>query len=85
MQAEPLKLKFFAAFREVIGQRELRWPWQAEQTANSVLADLLHDYPSLAGIARVSLVMVNREYRDRDLPLQPGDEVVFVPPVGGGS
>lgn len=85
MQNEAIKLKFFATFREITGQREMSWPWHAEQTANSVLAALLSDYPKLAGVARVSLVMVNREYRDRDLPLQPGDEVVFVPPVGGGN
>jgi MoaD family protein len=80
-----VKLKFFAAFREVTGQRELNWAWQQGQTANSVLAELLAKYPSLEGIARVSLVMVNRAYQDRDLALQPGDEVVFVPPVGGGK
>ena len=80
-----LKLKFFAAFREVIGRTELEWPWHEGQTANSLLEELLSEYPVLIGIARVSLVMVNREYRDRDLPLQPGDEVVFVPPVGGGA
>lgn len=79
-----IKLKFFAAFREVTKQREMEWVWHEGLTANEVMSQLLAEYPILTGIAKVSLVMVNREYRDLDLPLQPGDEVVFVPPVGGG-
>jgi len=29
--------------------------------------------------------MVNRRYATRQTALQPGDEVAFLPPVGGGQ
>ncbi len=82
---DKVKLKFFAAFREIIGQSELDWPLGAGQTAAGVLDGLIAEYPTLAAGAKTALVMVNRRYADRNAALQPGDEVAFLPPVGGGA
>ncbi|MBN9388230.1 MAG: MoaD/ThiS family protein [Chloroflexi bacterium] len=85
MEKDRLKLKLFAAFRETVGQGELDWPLGSSQTAGEVLDSLVGEYPALAGGAKSALVMVNRRYATRQTALQPGDEVAFLPPVGGGQ
>ena len=79
-----IKLKLFAAFRETVGQGDLDWPLGKNQTAGDLLESLIGEYPGLAGSARSALVMVNRRYATRQTALNPGDEVAFLPPVGGG-
>lgn len=44
---------------------------------------LLASYPALRNLASL-MVAVNQEYASDDLLLQPGDEVVLIPPVSGG-
>lgn len=83
--AGKVKLKFFAAWREITGQSELDWPLPEGQSAEELLVGLIVEYPALASGAKTSLVMVNRKYADRTTALQPGDEVAFIPPVGGGA
>ncbi len=82
---EKIRLKFFAAYREITGQGELDWPLRSGQTAASVLEDLIKEYPALSAGAGSALIMVNKHYAGRDTILQPGDEVAFLPPVGGGQ
>jgi MoaD family protein len=81
---DKVKLKFFAAFREITGQSELDWPLASGQTAGDLLEGLVLEYPALASGVKSALVMVNRRYATRQTALQPGDEVAFLPPVGGG-
>jgi len=80
-----VKLRFFAAWREIVGQSELSWPIQPDQNVETLLAGVIAEYPKLAGAAKSSLVMVNRKYADKQAALQDGDEVAFIPPVGGGA
>jgi molybdopterin converting factor subunit 1 len=80
-----IKVKLFAAFREIVGQNELSWTWEAGQTAAGVQERLVAEYPKLASGMKSALVMVNRRYANRDTPLQAGDEIAFLPPVGGGQ
>ena len=81
---DKIKLKLFAAFRETVGQSELDWPLGPGDNAGDLLESLVREYPGLAGGAKSALVMVNRRYATRQTALQPGDEVAFLPPVGGG-
>lgn len=81
---DKVKIKFFAAFREITGHTELDWPLGPGQTTGEVLASLVAEYPALATGVKSALVMVNRRYANRQTSLQPGDEVAFLPPVGGG-
>lgn len=81
---DKVKVKLFAAFREATGQGELDWPLGPARTAGELLESLTGEYPALAGGAKSALVMVNRRYATRQTALQPGDEVAFLPPVGGG-
>ena len=80
-----IKIKFFAAFREITGQSELDWPVEPGQTPAQVLDGLLIEYPGLSAGSKTALIMVNRRYANRQTPLKAGDEVAFLPPVGGGQ
>jgi MoaE-MoaD fusion protein len=79
-----LKVKLFAAFREITGQNELDLPFEGGTVADA-LAVLLTQYPALAGGMKSALVMINRQYAKRETILQPGDELAVLPPVGGGA
>ena len=81
---DKVKVKLFAAFREVTGQGDLDWPLGHAQSAGEVLESLVAEYPALAAGSKSALVMVNRRYANRQTALKPGDEVAFLPPVGGG-
>src|SRR5690606_31218249 len=43
------------------------------------------NYPSLAGMRRSTMVMVNEDYAEPDQLLGDGDEVALIPPVSGGD
>ncbi len=81
---DKVRVKLFAAFREIVGQGELDWPLGSGQSAAGLLQELIVEYPALAAGAGTALVMVNRRYADRNTALASGDEVAFLPPVGGG-
>jgi molybdopterin synthase catalytic subunit len=42
-------------------------------------------YPELKAIAGSLLLAVNREFAERTVKLQEGDEVGVIPPVSGGG
>jgi molybdopterin synthase catalytic subunit len=80
-------VKLFASFREIIGNGNLEFPLpeNGSLTAGELLAQLVQKYTALGGPARTCRIMVNRQYASSNSPLSPGDEVAFIPPVGGGS
>ena len=80
-----LKVRFFAAYRDATGQKELVVDAPTGTTPAGLLAQLADEYPRLAGIATTSAYAVNREDAPCDQPLSAGDEVAFLPPVSGGS
>lgn len=80
-----IHLRYFASLREIVGMQEetLNVPEGTSVTRVRVL--LLERYPRLEhALARV-VCAVNRQYVPSDTQLQEGDEVVFIPPVGGGT
>jgi molybdenum cofactor guanylyltransferase len=77
-----LKLHYYALMREQAGRSE-----ETLETSAGTPADL---YGELAGrygftLVREQLkVAVNSEFSDWSRRLEPGDAVVFIPPVAGG-
>ncbi len=80
-----LRLRFFAAAREAMGQSALPFEVPEGATVGDLLAQLRQAYPRFAALPSELMVSVNLEYRGPDYSLQEGDEVAFIPPVSGGA
>lgn len=78
-----LRLRCFAAVREVLGSDELEVTAPAGATVDQLLRQLVEQAPALGGV-RLAFA-VNRAYARGDRVLQDGDEVAFIPPISGGS
>ena len=74
----------FAALRENKGTDRLDIALEEGETAFALFDRLFPDRPHPRWPGAL-LFAVNREYVDRSQVLQDGDEVAFVPPLGGGE
>ena len=74
-------VRHFAALRERRGASEETLDRPAGITVGALYTELFP--PSSAGVMP-ALFAVNREYAPRDQVLVDGDEVAFIPPLGGG-
>ena len=75
-------IKFFAVLREQAGVSALECT-----TAARTPAELYQELQAGRGLlfpANLLRVAINERYAAMDAPLQPGDRVVFIPPVAGG-
>ncbi len=80
-----IHLRYFASFREAIGQNEEVLAVHEGASVVDVRSLLLARYPQLQPIIERSACAVNHGYVPVHTTLQEGDEVVFIPPVGGGT
>ena len=80
-----VKVRFFAAYREILGQRETEVELPKGARISLLLANLIKDFPALSEVAAMSRFVVNQEFVSPDTVLEEGDEVAFIPPVAGGS
>lgn len=79
-----VKVRFFAAPREALGFGETEVSLPAGATVADLLERLKAQYPVLDGYSRFLNVAVNRAYAGMQTLLHDGDEVAYLPPVGGG-
>jgi molybdopterin converting factor subunit 1 len=79
-----VQVRLFAALREATGmaQMELELPPQAK--VQDLMDSLALQYPALGPRWGFVHVALNRQYVSMQTELHDGDEVAFVPPVGGG-
>ncbi len=75
----PLRIRLFAALREQAGWSERSWPSTPATTPRQLWQAL-----QLPGHLDALRIAVNQEFANAELPLQPGDEVAFLPPISGG-
>lgn len=75
-------VRYFASLREQAGKSSEEFDSTSE-TAGDLYRDLSGRYGFSLSIDQVK-VAVNEEYKTMDHVLNPGDEVVFIPPVSGG-
>jgi sulfur-carrier protein len=77
-------VRYFAALRERVGKdaEELELP--AEANVGRARAALIERYPELATTLATCAAAVNRAYVSAETALNEGDELVFIPPLGGG-
>jgi sulfur-carrier protein len=83
--AMKIHLRYFASFREIVGKNEEMLTVDDGASVACIRALLLVRYPRVQPIMERSACAVNHGYVPRDAMLHEGDEVVFIPPVGGGT
>jgi molybdopterin synthase sulfur carrier subunit len=79
-----IQIRYFAALREVTARdaEPLDLPDGADAAAvRSLVAER---YPRLRPVLDRCAVAVNRSYVPAETSLREGDELVFIPPLGGG-
>ncbi len=79
-----IRVKCFAAAREIVGTGELVVELPEGSTLTQLLEQVRRQFPRLEGLAGSLLFSVNREYAPFDKKLAAGDEVALIPPVSGG-
>lgn len=77
-------VRLFARLRELVGDGELQRTVAASATVADVWTALARDYPAIAPYVESMSCAVNAEYARMTTPVQPGDEIAFLPPVSGG-
>lgn len=80
-----IRVRAFAAIRELLGRDAFELEVANDATPASVLRELLGERADIATIERSTLFAVNREYVDSGSSLNEGDELSLLPPVAGGS
>ncbi len=83
-----MKLKYFAWLRDSMGCDSESIVLPSEVRNVGMLLDWLptqgERFRSAFEYIDVVLVSVNRQYADRDHPVQDEDEVILAPPIAGG-
>jgi molybdopterin converting factor subunit 1 len=79
-----VKVRLFAALREIVGRDELDLELSPGTTVSGVWERLVSGYARLAPYGKSINFAVNHDFVRRETELSPGDEVAFLPPVSGG-
>jgi len=74
----------FARIAELLGARETSLEVRADARVRDVWAMLVARSPALAAIMPSTRAARNGRIVDFGEPLNDGDEIAFLPPVGGG-
>lgn len=80
-----IRVRYFASFREIVGQNEEILTLHQGASVADVRTLLLSRYPRLKSVMERSACAVNHGYVPIETTLQENDEIVFIPPVGGGN
>ena len=80
-----VRVLFFGAARDAVGQTEVDFVLHGTPTAESAFAQVVKKFPDLARFGRSLLFAVNQEYARGDEEVHDGDELAVFPPVSGGS
>jgi sulfur-carrier protein len=80
-----ISVRYFAALREAVGRDSE--PLELPDGAGVVAARdaLAARYPAVAALLPRCAAAVNRTYVTVETALRDGDELVFIPPLGGGA
>lgn len=80
-----ITVRFFATYRQVIGQSSLDFEVAETATVAEVIKQLESQYSQFEGkLSAHTLIAVNETYTDRQAILQPHDTLALFPPVSGG-
>jgi len=80
-----VRVRLFATYREVTGQKDLELDLPDPSTLQDLLSHVGQTYPRLKQFEDSMLVAVNQEFAGLATRLKGGDEVALMPPVSGGA
>jgi len=80
-----VRVRCFAAAREIVGTGELIVELPEGSTLNQLFEQIGRRFPKLARLSGSLLFSVNREYAPGERRLAAEDEVALIPPVSGGA
>ena len=79
-----MKVLFFGVLRDVVGRAEDALELEPGARAGDVFDRYAREFPKLAGMGRSVVVARNQRFSEAAEPLEDGDEITLVPPLGGG-
>ncbi len=77
-------VRLFAALRERRGQSSLSVKVTPDETVGSLFEKIFEHPPEADGVGPLVFAL-NRSYVERSHPVVDGDEIAFIPPLGGGA
>jgi molybdopterin synthase catalytic subunit/molybdopterin converting factor small subunit len=80
-----VRVLFFGAARDAVGQAEIMFSLSAPTNAASAFDQVLDAFPTLRRFGRSLLFAVNEEYARPECEVSAGDELAVFPSVSGGS
>ncbi len=79
-----VRIRYFASLREAAGLADETLDLPEGATVAQARALLAERRPALAGSLAPCMAAINQRYVSADTPLTENDELVFIPPLGGG-
>jgi len=80
-----IHIRYFASLRETVGRDEETLTVDEGMHVSDMRTLLIARYPRLQAVVERSVCAVNRGYVPAETVLHDGDELVFIPPMGGGA
>ncbi|VFN00326.1 MAG: molybdopterin synthase catalytic subunit/molybdopterin synthase sulfur carrier subunit [Candidatus Kentron sp. G] len=78
------RVTLFAGLKEHTGREEWIHEGDAALTARELLHAFFDQYPGLEKLREVTRIAINHAFCREDSPVDPADELAFIPPVSGG-
>lgn len=78
-----VKILAFGIAKDILGGASLSVELPEQPTVGQLKAYLCGAYPDFEKLASFAIAL-NTEYAEDQQAIQPGDEVVIIPPVSGG-
>jgi molybdopterin converting factor subunit 1 len=79
-----VRIRYFASLRESAGVEGEALELPDSATVGQARTLLAERRPALAGPLRPCMAAINQRYVGAEAALCEGDELVFIPPLGGG-
>jgi len=80
-----VRVRLFARYAELVGREEVEVPLELPATVADVVRALRERVAGAGALPERPLAAVNLRHARLDAPVQPGDEVAFLPPFQGGA